>query len=155
MAPTAHRGAPPGGSPPGTPRGTGGAGPRTPGGEGQTIRLADGVELLGASEGSGYVDEHHLARTATGRVVQLTELLFLVARAGGSDGRTDEEVAAAVSEEYGKAVTADNVRVLADKLRPLGILTAPDGTEPEVVEPDPLLALKLRCTLLPPAGCAG
>ena len=62
-------------------------------GEGQRIRLADGVELLGASEGSGYVDEHHLARTATGRVVQLTDLLFLVAQAGGKDGATEEEVA--------------------------------------------------------------
>ncbi len=120
--------------------------------DGQVVKLVTGVELLGASEGSGYVEEHHLARTATGRVVQLTRLLFLVAEAGGHEGRSDVEVAEQVSEAFGKTVTADNVRTLADKLRPLGILTAPDGSDPDVVEPDPLLALKLRSTLLGPAG---
>lgn len=115
---------------------------------GQRLQLADGVELLGASEGAGYINEHHLARTKTGRVVQLTDLLFLVAQAAGKDGTTDVEAAAVVSEKYGKTVTADNVRTLADKLRPLGILAAADGSQPEVSEPDPLLALRLRSTLL-------
>ncbi|MDQ6649342.1 MAG: hypothetical protein M3Z02_04415 [Actinomycetota bacterium] len=126
--------------------------PDRSGAAGQRIVLAEDVELLGRSEGSGYIDEHHLARTASGRVVQLTDLLFLVAEAGGRDGATDEEVAAKVSEGYGRAVSADNVRVLADKLRPLGILAAADGSMPDVVEPDPLLALKLRSTLLGPDG---
>lgn len=123
-----------------------------PAGETQQLRLARGTELLGRSEGSGYLEEHHLARTGTGRVVQLTDLLFLVAQAAGKDGRSDTEVAAAVTEQYGKQVTADNVRTLADKLRPLGILAAADGSDPEVTEPDPLLALRLRTTLLGPAG---
>lgn len=117
---------------------------------GQRLTLADGVELLGRSEGSGYVDEHHLARTRTGRVVQLTDLLFLIAQAAGQQGASDAEVAKKVTEAYGRTVTVDNVRVLADKLRDLGILTAADGTQPEVTEPDPLLALKLRTTLLGP-----
>ena len=119
---------------------------------GQQIRLAEGIELLGSSEGSGYVDEHHLARTAAGRVVQLTELLFLVAQAAGTDGKSDEEVARAVSEAYGKTVSADNVRQLADKLRPLGVLAEADGSQPDIPDADPLLALKLRSTLLGPKG---
>jgi len=123
------------------------AGPAT-----QRIQLADGVELLGSSEGSGYVDEHHLARTAAGRVVQLTELLFLVAQAAGPDGASDEEVAARVSKDFGKSVSADNVRQLADKLRPLGVLAEADGSQPDIPDADPLLALKLRSTLLGPAG---
>lgn len=118
----------------------------------QRLVLADGIELLGRSEGSGYVDEHHLARTRTGRVVQLTDLLFLIAQAAGEGGATDEQVAERVSQSYGRTVTADNVRTLADKLRALGILAAADGSQPDVVEPDPLLALKLRTTLLGPDG---
>jgi putative peptide zinc metalloprotease protein len=118
----------------------------------QRVRLAEGVELLGSSEGSGYVEEHHLARTAAGRIVQLTDLLFLVAQAAGSQGATDEEVARRVSADYGKTVSADNVRTLADKLRPLGVLAEADGSEPDVTPTDPLLALKLRSTLLGPHG---
>jgi putative peptide zinc metalloprotease protein len=120
--------------------------------QGQRIRLAEGVELLGSSEGSGYVEEHHLARTSAGRVVQLTELLFLVADAAGRDGETDEHIATEVSAAYGKTVSADNVRQLAAKLRPLGVLAEADGSEPDVPEADPLLALKLRSTLLGPRG---
>ena len=118
----------------------------------QRLQLADGVELLGRSEGSGYVDPHHLARTGSGRVVQLTRLLFLIAQAAGPAGSTDAEVAQAVSEQYGKQVSADNVRQLATKLRALGLLNNEDGSAPQVVEPDPLLALKLRTTLLRPSG---
>lgn len=119
---------------------------------GQRLRLASGVELLGRSEGSGYIDEHHLARTQSGRIVQLTDLLFLIAQAAGKDGADDEAVAQAVTEQHGRTVTADNVRTLADKLRPLGILANADGSEPDVTEPDPLLALRLRSTLLGPKG---
>ena len=38
--------------------------------------LAEDAELLGRSEGSGYIDEHHLARTGSSRIVRLTDLLF-------------------------------------------------------------------------------
>jgi putative peptide zinc metalloprotease protein len=110
-------------------------------------RLADGVTLLGAYEGSGYKQPHYLARRKAGNVVQLTELLFLVAEA--CDGRrTTEQIAALVSERYGKTLTSDNVETLLDKLRPLGVITAPDGASPEVPAPDPLLALRWRISLV-------
>ena len=110
--------------------------------------LADGVELVGEYEGSGYKEPHHLARRRNGALIQLTDLLHLVAsHANGT--RTLTEIAEAVSREYGKQVSEDNVRTLVDdKLRPLGVLAGADGTSPEVAPADPLLGLKFRCTLL-------
>src|SRR3954447_9801695 len=89
---------------------------------------ADGIELIGEFEGSGFKDTPHLARRADGQVVQLSELLFAVAEA--ADGQRDlHEVAHDVSLREGRSVTAVNVALLADKkLRPLGVLTLPDGT---------------------------
>jgi putative peptide zinc metalloprotease protein len=114
---------------------------------GQPPRLADGVTLLGEYEGSGYTAPHYLARRTTGSVVQLTELLFLVADA--CDGkRSLDQIAAQVSERYGKSLTSDNVATLLDKLRPLGVVTEADGSSPDVNDPDPLLALRWRVSLV-------
>jgi putative peptide zinc metalloprotease protein len=112
-------------------------------------RLADGVQLLGTYAGTGYEQEQYLARRPGGQLVQLSELLHLVAEA--CDGtRTPEQVAEQVSRSYGRTVTADNVRTLVDKLRPLGVLAAADGSSPRVEETDPLLGLSLRRQLLGP-----
>lgn len=112
-------------------------------------RLADGVELLGEFEDSGFETPPHLARRADGQVIQLTELLHLVADA--ADGQRDEAaIAAAVSERFGRPVNADNVRFLIEKkLRPLGVLAAADGSSPRMRKADPLLALKYRTALVP------
>src|SRR5215213_8883452 len=48
------------------------------------LRRADGIELIGEFEDSGFVEPPHLARRADGQVVQLSELLYAVARAAGS-----------------------------------------------------------------------
>lgn len=110
-------------------------------------RLAEDVTLIGEFAGSGYRQPHHLARRPNGALVQLTHLLHLVAAA--SDGqRSLEDIAAEVSRAYGKTVSSDNVATLVDRLRPLGILADRDGRSPHVEPPDPLLALKLRTTLL-------
>ena len=112
--------------------------------------LADGVELVGEYEGSGYREPHHLARRRNGALIQLTDLLHLVA-AHADGSRSYDEIAQAVSSEYGRTVSPDNVRTLVeDKLRPLGVLAAADGSSPDIAPPDPLLGLKLRATLLSP-----
>ncbi len=112
-------------------------------------RIADGVELLGEFQDSGFEDAPHLARRADGQVIQLTELLHLVADA--ADGERDEEaIAAVVSERFDRRVSADNVRFLVEKkLRPLGVLAAADGSSPRLRKSDPLLALKYRTALVP------
>ncbi len=113
--------------------------------------LADGVTLVGEFEGTGYVRPHYLARKANGSVVQISELLYLVA--DSCDGRRElPQIAEQVSERCGKQVSTDNVTTLLDKLRPLGVVTAADGSSPAVEEVDPFLALRFRTSLVSERG---
>src|SRR4051812_22611285 len=82
---------------------------------------ADGVQLLGEVQGSGYRRPPALARRQDGQVVQLTPLLHQVLVA--VDGRrTVPEIAEAVSDSSGRLVAPDDVRQLLDSsLRPLGL----------------------------------
>jgi putative peptide zinc metalloprotease protein len=111
--------------------------------------VADGIELLGQYEDSGFKQAPYLARHDNGQMIQLTELLYLVA--DETDGtRGPAEIAERVSERYGRAVSAENVAYLVEeKLRPLGILAAADGSSPQVERLDPLLGLTVRARLLP------
>ena len=115
----------------------------------EVLRRADGIELIGEFEDSGFKEPPHLARRADGQVVQLTELLYGVAEA--ADGERDlHEVAVEVSLRYARTVTAENVALLADKkLRPMGVLALRDGTTPELKKREPLMALRHRKPLLP------
>src|SRR4051794_5231060 len=123
--------------------------PPSAGGAAEKPRLAKGIDLIGKYEGSGFKEAPYIARRADGQVVQLAPLLYLIAE--GADGvRTNEEIAAAVSEAIKRGVSADNVRQLVDeRLRPLGVIAPADGSEPELQKIDPLLALKLRAALVP------
>jgi putative peptide zinc metalloprotease protein len=112
-------------------------------------RLADGIELIGEYEGSGYKEPPSLVRRGDGQVIQLTPLLYAVAEQ--TNGQRDY---AALAEEVGPAIgrtiTADNVRFLVEeRLVPLGVLTRPDGSSPPVEKLDPLLALKFRTAVIP------
>ena len=105
--------------------------------------------MIGEYEGSGFKEAPYLARRADGQTLQLTGLLYSVA--SHTDGQRDHAaIAAAVSEDFGRKVSADNVRFLVEKkLRPLGVLAAADGSSPELERPDPLLALKFRTAVIP------
>ncbi|HEV3363170.1 MAG TPA: hypothetical protein VG795_03350, partial [Acidimicrobiia bacterium] len=108
---------------------------------------AAGVNLLGVLDGSGYQEPPYLARRADGQTIQLTGLLYRVLEA--IDGRRDlAAVARRVSEQIGKQASADDVRFLVEeKLRPLGLLRQPDGSEPVVHKAAPLLGLRWRFVL--------
>ena len=115
-------------------------------------RLAAGAELLGEYQGSGLGEVTFLARNASGRIVHLSRLLWLVL--SGVDGcRSVGEIAARVSAGSGRSVSAGNVEyLLAKKLAPMG-LVAGEGAGQVAARPDPMiLALKLHRTLLPEAG---
>ncbi|MDQ0674088.1 putative peptide zinc metalloprotease protein [Pseudarthrobacter siccitolerans] len=112
--------------------------------------LADGVQLIGRSRGSGYREPPSLVRRADGQTLQLTPLLFAVLEA--MDGRrTVEDIAAHASEASGRLVSAGNVRTLMDsQLLPLGLLRLADGSQPEVRKADPLLGMRFRYTVTDP-----
>src|SRR5919202_6112607 len=82
--------------------------------EGDVLALADGVELIGEYEGSGFKEPPLLARRADGQMIQLRRLPYLIAVA--ADGRRGaDEVAAAVSERYGRRVSGRSVRYLVER----------------------------------------
>jgi putative peptide zinc metalloprotease protein len=116
----------------------------------QVPSRADGVRLLGQSEGSGYREPPSLVRRADGQTLQLTPLLFAVLEA--VDGaRSMEEIAHHASTASGRLITAENVRTLMDsQLLPLGLLRLADGSEPEVRKADPLLGMRFRYTVTDP-----
>lgn len=118
--------------------------------DGHAPRLAEGVELLGQMEGSGYKEAPFMARRPDGQMVQLAPILHLVAER--ADGRHSyEQIGAEVSEIIGRGLDAEGARMLVEeKLRPLGILAAPDGSSPTVEKQDQFLALKLKTALIPP-----
>jgi putative peptide zinc metalloprotease protein len=113
-------------------------------------RIADGVELIGRFEGSGFKEPPFIARRgADHQVVQMAPLLF--ALADEVDGtRSYDEIAEALSHRIERGVTGEMVEMLIEEqLRPLGIVAPADGSEPELNKVDPLLALKFRTKVVP------
>jgi putative peptide zinc metalloprotease protein len=112
-------------------------------------KVADGIELIGEYEDSGFKEPPSIARRADGQIIQLPHLLYVIAES--ADGHhTYEEIAQLTSEASGRGVTAENVQFLIDeKLRPLGVIAGPDGQSPQLEKADPLLALKFRVALVP------
>jgi putative peptide zinc metalloprotease protein len=128
------------------------AGPQQPAAaqaDGGPPKLAEGIELIGEYEDSGYKEPPSIARRADGQVIQLPKLLFFVAES--TDGkRTYEQIAERVTEATGRGVSGDDIRFLVnEKLRPLGVLAQADGSSPQVQKADPMLALKFRAALVP------
>jgi putative peptide zinc metalloprotease protein len=114
------------------------------------LSRAEGVQLLGEMAGSGYRVPPALVRRGDGQTLQLTTLLYLTLEA--IDGHRDPDaIAEVVRERFGKPVSADNVQTLIDEqLRPLGLLTRPDGSQPEVKRTNPLLGLRMRYAVTDP-----
>ena len=114
-----------------------------------TPQLANGVELIGEYQGSGFQEPRYIVRRADGQIIQLPPLLYQLAT--NMNGQRDlTQLAAVLSAESGKVVQAEHVAYLIDnRLRPAGIVAADPqspqaGVAPMMTKPDPLLALKFR-----------
>src|SRR5918992_3365603 len=116
--------------------------------DGDMPRRAAGVEFRGRFEGWALRHQPYLARRSDGQVIRLSPLLYVIAHA--ADGRRDAEtIAAAVSRLLGRRMSGGNVRFLVErKLRPAGVLAAPDGSTPPLPKRAPLLALRHRPPLV-------
>ncbi len=109
--------------------------------------LATGVDLIGEYQASGYKEAPCLVRRADGQTIQLTPLLYALVEV--IDGRRNTtELAEALAARIDRAVSDDNVRyLLADKLRPAGLVKDEQGRDPDVKKANPLLALRFRLKL--------
>jgi len=112
-------------------------------------RLAEGIELVGRFEDSGFKQAPYIARRSDGQMIQMPQMLFALAEV--IDGEADEaELARRFSERIERQVEPDMVHTLLDEqLRPLGVVAEADGSSPEMQKLDPLLALKFRTKVVP------
>lgn len=117
-------------------------------------RLAEGTELIGEYQGSGFQEPRYILRRVDGQVIQLPRLLYLLASA--LDGRRDlGQVAALLTAEFGRVVSGEQVSYLIEnRLRPVGIMAVDPGADAGAaptmkMKSDPLLALKFRVGVVP------
>jgi putative peptide zinc metalloprotease protein len=112
-------------------------------------RLAPGTELVGEYQGSGFKEPVYLVRRADGQFIQLARLPYLVAaEADGESGF--EQIALRVSQDFGRTVSADNVRFFVEeRLRPLGVLAATNGSNAKLPRTKSVLALTFRTPIVP------
>ncbi|MGH3913238.1 MAG: hypothetical protein ACRDTC_07495 [Pseudonocardiaceae bacterium] len=127
--------------------------PVSDGPERSAPRLAEGTELIGEYEGSGFQEPKYILRRADGQIIQLPHLLYLLA--SNLDGkRTLDQVANRLSGEFGRDLQAEQVSYLLDnRLRPAGILEpdpeSADAGAPAKLRSDSLLGLKFRVGAIP------
>ncbi len=117
-------------------------------------RLAEGTELIGEYQGSGFQEPRYILRRVDGQVIQLPRLLYLLA--SSLDGQRDlDQVAALLTADFGRVVQADQVSYLIEnRLRPVGIMAVDPGADAGAapvmkMKSDPLLALKFRVGVVP------
>src|SRR2546423_2514299 len=112
-------------------------------------RLVKGVELIGEYRDSGFKETPYIARRSDGQVIQLSSLLYAVAKS--IDGRRSvSRIAEQVSHDQNRNVSVDNVAFLIDsKLVPLGVATRDGSSGPPLKRFDPMLALKFKTAVVP------
>jgi putative peptide zinc metalloprotease protein len=133
-------------------------------GLGGALRPTAGLQLLGEYQGSGFTEPRYLVRRGDGQVVQLSRLVYLVVTAIADGGRDADGVAARVTGELEREVTAENVRYLvASKLAPLGMVLAGEpgqnpapnaGIPQQAPRVNLLLGLRIRGVLLRPRAAS-
>ncbi len=120
-----------------------------PGGADPPPRLAEGIELVGRYEDSGFKEAPFIARRSDGQMVQMPAMLYALAES--IDGEAGEaELARRFGDRIERQVEPDMVATLLDEqLRPLGVVAERDGSSPAIESVDPLLALKFRTRVVP------
>ena len=112
---------------------------------------ADGVQLMGDVDGSGYKQGAALVRRGDGQVVQLGRLMYALLNC--VDGRRDiRELAAAMSAQVGRSVEEEHVQRLAQKLAAQGLLAGTEQQAPP--RRNPLLALRWKVLVTDPTATA-
>jgi putative peptide zinc metalloprotease protein len=92
-----------------------------------TPRLLAGTELIGRVAGSGLREPPYLARRRDGQVVQVSQLLYVIA--SQMDGRALAAIATDAGQRMDLRITPDQVAYVAEhKLAPLGLIAPRDGT---------------------------
>lgn len=113
---------------------------------------APGIVFLGPVEGSGLKDHSYLLQRGDGQIVQLSELLHLVMISLSAEKSLDD-AARDISEAYGRELGVSGLRHLIDtRLAPMGLVwdnSADPADATAAPRADPLLALRLKGTLLP------
>ncbi|HMG43341.1 MAG TPA: hypothetical protein VK611_18575 [Acidimicrobiales bacterium] len=116
---------------------------------GERLELADGVELLGKYQGSGFRTPSYLVKRSDGQVIQVTELIYLVATCLAA-GYHLHQVAARITGELDRSVSVENVAYLVNqKLRPAGLIRSVEGATPPSPRASALLTLRMRVPLVP------
>src|SRR3954453_11185215 len=115
---------------------------------GAAPRRAEGEVLIGEMKGSGYRSPPALARRADGQTAKLTPLQYAVL-APLAGRRSTAELAEVVGHATGRSLTATNVVVLLDKLRPLGLLDGSSGDDAGA-RANPLLRLRCKVAVSDP-----
>ena len=111
------------------------------------LARAEGIELLGDLQGSGYKDGAALVRRADGQVVQLGLLMYTLLEC--IDGRRNiAELATEMCEKLGRACDEEHVVALAEKLAAQGLLAGHEDNAPP--RRNPLLALRWKVLVTDP-----
>jgi len=117
-------------------------------------RLLEGTELIGQTAGSGMREPPYLVRRRDGQVVQLSQLLYVIASC--MDGRDLAAIADCAGARLDLRITPEQVAYVAEhKLFSLGLVAHRDGTEPRLERRNALLLLKFRTGIVPERAVNG
>jgi len=110
-------------------------------------RLLEGTEPIGQAAGSGLREPPYLVRRCDGQIVQLSQLLYVIA--SRLDGRGLAAIADGVGAQLDVHITPEQVEYVAEKkLAPLGLVAHRDGSAPILERRTGLLGLKFRAGLV-------
>lgn len=110
--------------------------------------LLPGTELIGRATGSGLREPPSLVRRSDGQIIQLSQLLYVLA--GFMDGRGVCAIADAATERLQLRVAPEHVSHAAEqKLAPLGLVADRDGRVAPLERRSALLALRWRTGIVP------